>query len=77
MLSEQELKALVTKYQACWEVFPVHAFAQGGRRSAAFELEWEGTCSCNDREVVPGCSQGKAVYAALRASAARRSAYGY
>ena len=70
------LKAMVERFQVCWEVYPLQILAkeesQGdvppkkGIRTIGFDLELFGTPECGSEHVLPGCEPCQRVESALK-----------
>jgi len=66
MSSEQELKALITKYRICWSTYPEKAFVDGTLRQIGFRLELYGTHPPDVVHADPGCVHCQDVWSALK-----------
>jgi hypothetical protein len=60
------IKALIHRFQVCWEVYPAEILAKDGIRKIGFDLELYGTPECGTEHVDPGCQHCLRVESALR-----------
>ncbi len=61
-----QLKALVSDHQVCYEVWPEHLIVQGESVQVGFGLELCGTHGHDDTHPMPGCAQCYQLYTDLK-----------
>jgi len=64
--TQQELKQLVEKHTACYEVYPDWLLVDGEQRKVGFELELFGTQDHGSSRLTPGCELCVSTFADLR-----------
>lgn len=71
MKSEQELKALISKYRICWSIYPENERVDGATLQVGFRLELYGTYPPEVVDAGPGYVRCFEVWAALKDVAER------